>query len=278
MANFPTPPAAPPEERGREWNHILRLEQQAEIRRLATEKMSISAIAGQLGLDRKTVRSFLLVGPPGQRHPREQPPSLLDPYKPYLQARLAQYPLSSVRLLEEIRGQGHTGGYDLVKRFVQPLRRAKEITAVVRFETPPGQQAQVDFGHFGFLEEDGVRHHLYGFSMVLGYSRCRFVEFVTRITTPVLIQCHLNAFDYLGGYPDDLLYDNMTQVVFERALLTDDHKWNRQFGEFVSYYGFRPRLCWPRRPPTKSKTADCPVLLRLAPMVAPEVGPNSAGG
>lgn len=67
MANFPTPPAAPPEERGREWNHMLRLEQQAEIRRLAAEKMSISAIAGQLGLDRKMIRSFLLMGPPPQR-------------------------------------------------------------------------------------------------------------------------------------------------------------------------------------------------------------------
>ena len=232
---------------------MLRLEQQAEIRRLVTEKMSLSAIADHVGLDRKTVRSFLLMGPPGQRRPREQSPSLLDPYKPYLQARLAEYPLSSVRLLEEIRGQGYAGGYDLVKRFVQPLRRAREITAVVRFETQPGQQAQVDFGHFGFLEEDGVRRHLYGFSMVLGYSRCRFVEFVTRITTPVLIQCHLDAFDYFGGYPDDLLFDNMTQVVFERALLTDDHKWNRQFGEFASYYGFRPRLCWPLRPQTKGK-------------------------
>ena len=232
---------------------MLRLEQQAEIRRLATEKMSISAIAGQLGLDRKTVRSFLLMGPPGQRCPREPPASLLDPYKPYLQARLAQYPLSSVRLLEEIRGQGYTGGYDLVKRFAQPLRQAKEIIAVVRFETDPGQQAQVDFGHFGFLEEDGVRRHLYGFSMILGYSRCRYVEFVTRITTPVLIQCHLNAFDYFGGYPDDLLYDNMTQVVFERALLTSEHKWNRQYAEFAAYYGFRPRLCWPYRPQTKGK-------------------------
>jgi transposase len=134
---------------------------------------------------------------------------------------------------------------------VRPLRRQKQITAVTRFETDPGQQAQVDFGHFGLLEEDGVRRHLYGFSLVLGYSRCRYVEFVTRITTPVLIQCHLNAFDYLSGYPDDLLYDNMTQVVFERALLTSEHKWNRQYGEFAAYYGFRPRLCWPQRPQTK---------------------------
>lgn len=232
---------------------MLRLEQQAEIRRMSAERMSISAIADELGIDRKTVRSLLHLGPPGERHPRVESPSLLDPFKPYLQARIAQHPLSSVRLLEEIQRQGYAGGYDLVKRFVRPLRRQREIAAVVRFETDPGQQAQVDFGHFGYHEEDGVRRHLYGFSMILGYSRCRYVEFVTRITTPVLIRCHLNAFDYLGGYPDDLLYDNMTQVVFERALLTAEHQWNRQFGEFAAYYGFRPRLCWPYRPQTKGK-------------------------
>jgi transposase len=232
---------------------MLRLEQQAAIAQMAAQKMSISAIARDLAIDRKTVRSFLQLGVPGERHLRAEGPSLLDPYTDYLRARLAQYPLSSVRLLEEIRQRGYSGGYDLVKRFVQPLRRAREIPAVVRFETDPGQQAQVDFGHFGLLEEDGVRRHLYGFSMVLGYSRCRYVEFVTRISTPVLIQCHVNAFDYFGGYPDDLLYDNMTQVVFERALLTSEHKWNRQYGEFAAYYGFRPRLCWPYRPQTKGK-------------------------
>ncbi|EQD51802.1 Integrase, catalytic core domain protein, partial [mine drainage metagenome] len=59
--------------------------------------------------------------------------------------------------------------------------------------------------------------------------------------------------DCFGGYTDDILYDNMTQVVFERALLTSEHKWNRQFAEFAAYYGLRPRLSWPHRPVTKGK-------------------------
>ena len=252
MPNLPTP-SSPLEERVREGNHVLRLEQQAAIRQMASEKMSISAIARELALDRKTVRSLLLLGPPGERCPRVEVASLLDPFKPYLKARVAQYPLSSVRLLEEIRRQGYTGSYDLVKRFVAPLRPPRELPAVIRFETEPGQQAQVDFGHFGYLEEDGVRRHLYGFSMILGFSRCRYLEYVTRVTTPVLIQCHLNAFDQFGGYPDELLYDNMTQVVFERALLSENHQWNRQFHEFATYYGVRPRLCWPYRAQTKGK-------------------------
>ncbi len=94
---------------------------------MSTERMSISAIARELDLDRKTVRSLLHLGPPGERHPRVEAPSLPDPFKPYLQARIAQHPLSSIRLLEEIQRQGYAGGYDLVRRFVRPLRQQKEI-------------------------------------------------------------------------------------------------------------------------------------------------------
>ncbi|EQD76745.1 transposase, partial [mine drainage metagenome] len=88
------------------------------IAQMATLKMSVSAIARELAVDRKTVRSFLQLGTPGERHARAEGPSLLDPYKEHIRARLAQYPLSSVRLLEEIRQKGYSGGYDLVKRFV----------------------------------------------------------------------------------------------------------------------------------------------------------------
>ena len=161
--------------------------------------------------------------------------------------------LSAVRLFEEIRERGYLGGYTIVKDFVRPLKRYRALAAVVRFVTAPGVQSQVDFGSFGTLDEDGARHRLYGFSMVLGYSRCRYVEFLTHIDTPRLIQCHLNAFDYLGGYSDEILYDNMAQVVLERALRTEDNRWNPLFEDFTRHYGIRTRLCWPYRPETKGK-------------------------
>ena len=234
-------------------NPLLRVEQQALIRELAVQKLSISRIAREVGVHRHTVQAFLLQGPPGTRAPRAERSSPIDPFADYLRARLAQYDLSAVRLFEEIRERGYRGGYTIVKDFVRPLRRDRAFAAVVRYETPPGAQSQVDFGHFGFLEEDGVRRHLYGFSMVLGYSRCRFLEYLTRIDTPRLIQCHLDAFDYFGGYTDEILYDNMTQVVLERALRTEENKWNPLFEDFAKYYGFRTRLCWPYRPETKGK-------------------------
>ena len=234
-------------------NPVLRVEHQTIIRELAAQKLSISEIARRIGVHRHTVHAFLLEGPPGVRAPRASRASPIDPFVDYLRARLAQFDLSAVRLFEEIRERGYRGGYTVVKDFVRPLKRDRSLAAVVRYETPPGVQSQVDFGSFGTLEEDGTRHRLYGFSMILGYSRCRYVEFLTRIDTPRLIQCHLNAFDYLGGYTDEILYDNMAQVVLERALRTDENKWNPLFEDFARHYDFRTRLCWPYRPETKGK-------------------------
>jgi transposase len=232
---------------------MLRVEQQTLIRELAAQQLSISRIAREVGVHRHTVHAFLLQGPPGTREPRASRPSPIDPFKDYLRARLAQYDLSAVRLLEELRERGYRGGYTIVKDFIRPFRRDRAVAAVVRFETPPGVQAQVDFASFGSIEEDGVRRHLHGFSMILGYSRCRYLEFLTKINTPRLIQCHLNAFDYFGGYTDEILYDNMAQVVLERALRTEDNRWNPLFEDFVRHYDFRTRLCWPYRPETKGK-------------------------
>ncbi len=176
---------------------MLRVEQQTLVRELAAQKLPISQIARVVGVHRHTVHAFLLQGPPGARAPQAPRASPIDPFKDYLRARLAQYDLSAVRLFEEIRERGYRGGYTIVKDFVRPLKRDRAVTAVLRYETPPGVQSQVDFGHFGYLEEDGVRRHLYGFSMILGYSRCRYVEFLTHLDTPRLIQCHLNAFGVL---------------------------------------------------------------------------------
>ncbi len=237
--------------RGR--NPVLRVEQQTLIRELAAQKLSISEIARQVGVHRHTVHALLLQGPPGARAPRKPRISPIDPFADYLRGRLSQYDLSAVRLLEEIRERGYRGGYTTVKEFVRPFKRDRAVTAVVRYETPPGVQAQVDFASFGSIEEDGERHHLHGFSMILSHSRCRYLEFLTRINTPRLIQCHLNAFDYFGGYTDEILYDNMAQVVLERALRSEENRWNPQFEDFARHYGFRTRLCWPYRPETKGK-------------------------
>jgi hypothetical protein len=117
----------------------------------------------------------------------------------------------------------------------------------------PGQQGQVDWGSFGTLVQEGVVYRLNGFAFVLGYSRMMYVEFTTSQVIEALLRCHLHAFDYLGGYPREILYDHIKTVI-----LTDDpagqgRRWNPTFLDFAGYYGFVPRLCRPYRARTKGK-------------------------
>ncbi len=100
---------------------------------------------------------------------------------------------------------------------------------------------------------DGKWKKLYCFLMILGYSRMRYIEFVTDMGTNTLIRCHQNAFRYFGGYPEEILYDNMKQVGIKRLLKQEDSTLNRQFGDFAGFYGCKPILCRPYRGQTKGK-------------------------
>ena len=120
----------------------------------------------------------------------------------------------------------------------------------------PGEQAQVDWGFFEnykVVDEYGIERKLYCFLMILGYSRMRYIEFVTDMTTETLIKCHLNAFNYFGGYTNEILYDNMKQVVIKRLLKQKDSKLNQEFEDFEGFFGFKPVLCKPYRGQTKGK-------------------------
>ena len=114
---------------------------------------------------------------------------------------------------------------------------------------------RMDWGFFEdhLVYEDGKWKKLYCFLMILGYSRMRYIEFVTDMSTNTLIRCHQNAFRYFGGYPEEILYDNMKQVVIKRLLKQEDSTLNRQFEDFAGFYGFKPILCRPYRGQTKGK-------------------------
>jgi hypothetical protein len=94
---------------------------------------------------------------------------------------------------------------------------------------------------------------LYCFLLILGYSRTRYIEFTTDMSTDTLIRCHINAFRYFGGYPQEILYDNMKQVVIKRLIKQSDSEMNKQFEDFTGFYGFKPILCRPYRGQTKGK-------------------------
>ncbi len=232
---------------------MLKMEDWLVLRDSNSQGLNLSEIARKTGHDRKTVRKYLRrkTAPEPQKRPTR--PSKLDPYKPYILKKLNEVPYTAARLFREIKEMGFDGGETIVKDFVRKVRPEQGVPAVLRYETKPGVQAQVDWGELGTVEIDGKIKKLYCFNMILGYSRMRYVEFTLSIDTSTLIQCHLNAFQYFGGCTQEILYDNMKQVVIRRALKSSDSEWNAQFEDFFKHYGFIPRLCRPYRPQIKGK-------------------------
>ena len=136
---------------------VITREEWVDIVSLHRQGLSIRAISARLGVSRNTVRAALRrEGPPSCQ--ARVLPSKLDPYKDYLLARLAEFPeLSAVALAEEIRALGYAGGLSILKEFTFPYRQRRR-EPVVRFETPPGRQAQADWSGLGrHLLGDGQR-------------------------------------------------------------------------------------------------------------------------
>jgi transposase len=149
---------------------------------LHRQGISVSAIARRAGLDRKTVRKYIASGlKPPTYGPRQPRPTQLTPFEPYLRERVAGYPeLTGRRLHRELRERGYRGGYTAVTDFLRTVRPATAPAFERRFETPPGQQAQVDFAHFQaqFSDQPGVTRIVWLFSLVLGHSRMMWARFV----------------------------------------------------------------------------------------------------
>lgn len=226
-----------------------------EIRSDRQKGMSFAEIARKYHLDPRTAKKYALSETKPVYKLTEPRPSKLDPYKQQINVWLEEAPYSAARILEKLQEQGFDGKYSIVKEYVRGQKKELEDKATVRFETMPGLQGQVDWAFFEdhIVLEAGKPKKLYCFLMVLGYSRMRYIEFVTDMSTNTLIRCHQNAFRYFNGYPEEILYDNMKQVVVKRLLRQEDSTLNRQFEDFAGFYGFKPILCRPYRGQTKGK-------------------------
>ncbi|MBA2626491.1 MAG: IS21 family transposase [Gemmatimonadales bacterium] len=225
---------------------------------LHRQGLSVTAIARRTGRDPKTVRKYIERGLelPAYGPRQVGRPNKLAPYLDYLRQRVTAFPdLSAVRLTREIRERGYEGAYTAVKRFVAAIRpESGPKPFEVRFETPPGYQAQVDFARFvtTFTDEPGIARIVWLFSLVLGHSRRIFARFVMHQDLQTLLRCHMQAFTAIGGVPIEILYDRMkTAVTGEDA---DGHIiYNRSLIALGQHYGFLPRACRPYRAKTKGK-------------------------
>ena len=240
---------------------VVQLGELMMILDLHRQGLSITAIARRTGRDPKTVRKYIERGlePPAYGPRQVGRPSKLAPYLDYLRERVAAFPdLSAVRLTRELRERGYKGAYTAVKRFVAAIRPESQPKPFeVRFETPPGYQAQVDFARFvtTFTDEPGIIRIVWLFSMVLGHSRHIFARFVMHQDLQTLLRCHMLAFSAIGGVPIEILYDRMkTAVTGEDG---DGHIiYNRSLIALGQHYGFLPRACRPYRAKTKGEVLN----------------------
>jgi transposase len=175
----------------------------------------------------------------------------LDDHKDYLAERVRQASprwIPAPVLLREIQDRGYRGGLTTLKAWLAPLK-SSEPEPVVRFETPPGQQMQADFTHVR-----RGRDPLLALVATLGYSRASYVTFGAREDATSLCTGLREAFDYFGGVPEHVLFDNTKAVVIERdAYGAGLHRWNDEMNELAEACGFTPRLCRPYRAKTKGK-------------------------
>ena len=232
-----------------------------EIRILAKHAKGVREIAREVGCSRNTVRRYLRE-PAAERYATRLPrPTKLDAYREYIAMRVrAAQPevIPAIVLLSEIREQGYRGGYTMVKAYVASLKPVEVPEAVVRFETAPGQQMQVDWATIRRGE-----NRLSLFVAKLGWSRAAYVEFVEDERVETLIACHEHAFLAFGGVPREVLFDNMKTVVVARdAYGQGKHRFNSAFLDFAKHAGFRPRLCSPYRAQTKGKVEGHALLMR----------------
>jgi len=152
--------------------------------------------------DRKTVRKYLLKldAIPAYR-PRPMVASKLDAFRPYLEERLKAGVWNAAVLLRELRAQNYTGGYTDSEGLAAAAARGGGSGGVRRFETPPGRQAQVDWGPLGSLELDSIERQLWGFTFTLGYSRMMMAEGGAEPEAGTLLRCTRKRSGNWAGFP-----------------------------------------------------------------------------
>jgi transposase len=231
---------------------VIEPELRTRIRRLFfAEHWRVGTIATELGVHHDAVRHAI----DAHRFVRAETiarPSMLDPYKAFLAETLEQHPrLRATRLFEMARDRGYRGSVVQLRRHVATIRPAPRTEAYLRLLTLPGEQAQVDWGHFGTIRVGHARRALSCFVMVLSWSRAIYARFALDQTLESFQRGHVEAFSALGGVPRSILYDNLKSVVLERA---GDHvRFNEPMLFFAGHYHFAPKPCAPYRGNEKGK-------------------------
>jgi transposase len=225
---------------------MISKQREAEILRLYhAEKWPVGTIASQLRLHHTTVQRVLAQAGlvPKVTSPRG---SMADPYVPFILDVLSKYPrLHASRIFQMVRERGYPGRSDHFRRIIGRLRPQPTAEAFLRLRTLPGEQGQVDWGHFGKVQIGAAERTLWAFVMVLSWSRHIFLRFYLTAAMPSFLRGHVDAFRFFGGVPRVLLYDNLKSAVLER--MGEAVHFNPKMLELSAHYRYEPRPVAPAR-------------------------------
>ena len=223
-----------------------------EITRLKLLDWSDRKIASHLRLDRTTVKKYRENPDPQFKKPPSRC-SKLDPYLHLIDQWLDQDPeVKATVVLQRLRNKGFSGQITIVRDFLRKVRGPqKQRQAYIRFESEPGQQMQIDWGHFGSLPYGHTNRKLYALAVLEAYSRMLYVEFTHSQKQQTLHQCLLNAFLFFGGTPQEIVVDNMLTAVIERQ--GSIVRFNDAFLDFLRIFTITPVACNPGAPHEKGK-------------------------
>lgn len=244
-----------------------------DANRLATEGLGVRAIAMRLGVHRRCVREALKRDQPPRRSGGGPRPSLLDPHRGWLLARLSQLPeLTAAALHRQLAERGFTGSYSLVKSCVAELRpRGRQAYLSLSFA--PGECAQVDWGEWKSLDVGCGKRRLSFFVMVLCHSRMLYAEFFFGESMEFWLQAHRNAFEVFGGVPERIMVDNCKTAVLNARRHGEPAQFNPVYEDFARHYGFRITACNPGRPNEKGRVENGVGYIRSNFLAAREYNP-----
>lgn len=218
----------------------------AQILRLhSAERWRVGTIARQLHVHRDVVRR-VVAGNSAPVHTSPLRTSRIDPYRPFILATLAKFPtLTAARLHAMVLERGYVGGSSHFRFLVSAMRPRPQPEAYLRLRTLPGEQAQVDWGHFGHLTIGRARRPLMAFVMVLSHSRMIFLRFFLDARMDSFLRGHVEAFAAFNGCPRVILYDNLKSAVLERV--GDAIRFNPELLALAGHHRFEPRPVAPAR-------------------------------
>jgi transposase len=218
--------------------------------------MKKQQIAEILEVDRRTVYNYLndkVFGKNAVSAGRPEGSKKLSSFHGFINQKLEEdLYVSGEILFNKLCSLGYGGQTTILYDYLKDRREQLLAYAVMRYETVPGQQAQVDWAECGRVVENGIEKKRYCFVMKLGYSRRSYMEFTTSMKQPILFACMKRAFAYFGGIPLEILFDNMkTAFIFDHIKC----QWvaHSKMLAFTAHYGFSPRRCRVRRPQTQGK-------------------------